>query len=109
MQGGIVGVASMILLLVGGICGFNAALRSAKTPREKDQAYLLGSMFLAIAVCSFFFDLFSFQQATRILFLVFGLLWSSCTIALPRDSKGHPPPLAVDAFLPIKVDTAAVR
>ena len=109
VQGGIVGVASMILLLVGGICGFNAALRSAKTPREKDQAYLLGSMFLAIAVCSFFFDLFSFQQATRILFLVFGLLWSSCTIALPRDSKGHPPPLAVDAFLPIKVDTAAVR
>jgi len=109
VQGGIVGVTAMILLVVGGMFGFNAALRRAKTPSERDQAYMLGSMFFAIMVCSFFFDLLSFQQATRILFLAFGLLWSTFTVALPRDSKGHPPPLAVDAFLPIKVETAAVR
>ena len=29
---------------------------------------MLGSMFVAILVCTFTFDLFSFQQATRILF-----------------------------------------
>ena len=68
MQGGIVGVAAMIVLTGGGIFGIAAALRSAATPRERDQAYMLGSMFVAILVSSFTFDLFSFQQAALILF-----------------------------------------
>jgi polysaccharide biosynthesis protein PslJ len=109
VQGGVVGVTAMMLLVVGGMFGFNAALRRAKTPGERDQAYMLGSIFFAIMVCSFFFDLLSFQQAARILFIAFGLLWSSFTVALPRDSGGHAPPLAVDDFRPIKAVTAAVR
>lgn len=90
VQGGLVGVTAMILLAGGGIFGFAAALRSATTRRERDQAYMLGSMFIAIIVCSFFFDLFNFQQATRILFIVFGLLWSSFTVSLPSvGPEGH--------------------
>jgi O-antigen ligase len=84
VQGGTVGLAAMIVLAGGGIFGISAALRSARTPRERDQAYVLGSMFVAILVSSFTFDLFSFQQPTTILFLIFGLLWSSFTVALPE-------------------------
>lgn len=109
VQGGIVGVTAMILLVVGGIFGFTAALRSATTPGERDQAYVLGSMFIGIAVCSFFFDLFNFQQATRILFIIFGLMWSSFTISLPRAGPGDPRPLAVQDSRRLELAAPAAR
>ncbi len=71
------------MLAGGGIFGLAAALRSAATPRERDQAYMLGSMFVAILVSSFTFDIMGFQQATFILFVVFGLLWSNFRVSLP--------------------------
>ena len=93
VQGGLVGLTAMIVLVVGGVFGFAAALRRATTRAERDQAYMLGSMFIAIVVCTFTFDLFSFQQVTRILFIIFGLLWSTFTISLPPDGPGDPRPL----------------
>ena len=83
VQGGMVGVTAMIVLAGGGIFGIAAALRGATTPRERDQAYMLGSMFVAILASSFTFDLFAFQQVTLILFIIFGLLWSNFTVPLP--------------------------
>jgi O-antigen ligase len=83
VQGGTVGVTAMIVLAGGGIFGLAAALRSAATPRERDQAYMLGSMFVAILVSSFLFDLFAFQQAALLLFIIVGMLWSSFIVSLP--------------------------
>jgi polysaccharide biosynthesis protein PslJ len=83
VQGGIVGLIAMILLAGGGIFGLAAALRSAATPRERDQAYTVGAMFVAILVSSFTFDLFAFQQAALLLIITFGLLWSSFVVPLP--------------------------
>jgi polysaccharide biosynthesis protein PslJ len=90
VQGGIVGLVAMILLAGGGIFGIAAALRGAATPRERDEAYTLGAMFVAILVSSFTFDLFAFQQAAFIFFIIFGLLWSNFTVPLPRSWTVRP-------------------
>jgi hypothetical protein len=76
----------MILLTGAGIVGISASLRGATNARERDQAYMLGSMFAAVLSSSIAFDLFSFQMATRILFVVFALLWCTFTITLPESS-----------------------
>ena len=90
VQGGIVGVAAMLVLAGGGIFGVSAALRRATTPRERDQAYTMGAMLVAILASSFTFDLFSFPQVTFLFFVLFGLLWSKFTVSLP-ESKTAPP------------------
>jgi O-antigen ligase len=81
VQGGIVGLVAMIVLASGGIFGLAAALRCAASPRERDQAYTMGAMLIGILASSFTFDLFSFQQATLLFFILFGLLWSNFTIS----------------------------
>ena len=88
VQGGVVGVTAMIVLAGGGIFGLAAALRRATTPVERDQAYMLGSMFIAMLASSYTFDLFFYQQATLIFFIVFGLLWSNFAVSLPDGQNG---------------------
>jgi polysaccharide biosynthesis protein PslJ len=83
VQGGVVGLTAMIALAVGGIFGISAAMRAARTRRERDQAYVLGAMFVGILSSSFTFDLFGFQQATVLMFILFGLLWSNFSLTLP--------------------------
>jgi O-antigen ligase len=87
VQGGVVGVTAMIVLAGGGIFGLAAALRRATTPVERDQAYMLGSMFIAILSSSYTFDLFFYQQVTFIFFIVFGLLWSNFSVSLPEGQN----------------------
>jgi O-antigen ligase len=87
VQGGTVGVTAMIVVAVGGIFGISAALRSATTRPERDQAYMLGAIFVAILASSFTFDLFFYQQATLIFFIVFGLLWCNFTVSLPEGQN----------------------
>jgi hypothetical protein len=84
VQGGIVGSVAMILLASGGIFGIAAALRGATSRRERDQAYAMGAMFISILSTSATFDLLSFQQATLVFFILFGLLWSNFTISFPE-------------------------
>jgi polysaccharide biosynthesis protein PslJ len=86
VQGGFVGVAAMILLTGGGIFGIAAALRSAASRHEREQAFVLGAIFVAILASSFTFDLFGFEQATLIFFIVFGLLWSNFTVPLRPET-----------------------
>lgn len=88
VQGGLVGLTAMILLTGGAIFGIAAALRRAGSPRERDQAYMLGAMAVGILTTSTTFDLFSFEQTAVILFIVFGLLWSPVTIQAP-EANGH--------------------
>ncbi|MFC7448775.1 O-antigen ligase family protein [Rhodococcus daqingensis] len=83
VQGGSVGLTAMILLAGGGIFGISAGLRRATSPRERDQAYMMGSVLVGILASSFTFDLFSYQQATLTFFIVFGLLWSGFTVPVP--------------------------
>ena len=87
VQGGAVGVVALMVLTGGGIFGLAAALRSASTPREREQAYMLGSMFVAILASSFTFDIIGFQQATLIFFIIFGLLWSGFFVSLPGPRR----------------------
>lgn len=84
-QGGIVGIAALMILTGGGLFGITAALRAATTQSERDVAYTLGSMFVAMLICTFTFDLFNFQQAVRILFIIFGLLWCNFAVPIPRS------------------------
>ncbi|WP_234800119.1 O-antigen ligase family protein [Mycolicibacterium diernhoferi] len=83
VQGGLFGVAAMIVLAGGGVFGIAAALRRASNQRERYQGYVLGAILVAILISSFTFDLFGFQQATFLFFITFGLLWSGFTIDSP--------------------------
>jgi O-antigen ligase len=77
VQGGVVGVFGMFLLIAGALLGFAAAVRYANDTRERDQAFAIGAAITAIAVTSSTFDLLGFEQIAFILFLLFGLAWSS--------------------------------
>lgn len=94
VQGGSVGLASMLALAVGGIFGISAALRTASTPRERDQAYAIGAMFVAVLSSSITMDLFSHQQASFIMLMSIGLLWSNFKVPIPAAGPvapaGHP-------------------
>ena len=81
VQGGIIGVAALIVLVGGGTFGVAAALRGSTTPPERDQAYMVGSMFVGIMATSTTFDLLSFQQAARVFFIIFGLLWCNYSVS----------------------------
>ena len=83
-QGGIVNVAGMIVVTGGGLFGIAAALRRATTKGERDQAYVMGAIFLGILSTTVTFDLFAFQQVTFVFFLVFGLLWSGVSVVIPE-------------------------
>lgn len=83
VQGGLVGIVAMLLLMGGGIFGIAAALRRATTRSERDLAYTLGASFAAIMVSSFTFDVLGFQQAALLLFVVFGMLWSTFRVSSP--------------------------
>lgn len=91
VEGGLVGVGALVVLTAGGIYGIAAALRSARTPRERDQAYAMGAVFVGILATSLTFDLFYFQQATLIFFLVFGLLWSGVTHSYTTTRTSYRP------------------
>jgi O-antigen ligase len=97
VQGGVVGLAAMVVLAVGGIFGISAAMRTARTLRERDQAYMLGAMFVGILSSSFTFDLFAFQQSTVLMFILFGLLWANFSLTLPEATG--PPSIRKRAFL----------
>ena len=83
-------LTAMIVLAAGGILGISAALRTASTPRERDQAYMIGSIFVGLLASSFTMDLFSYQQATFILLISVGLLWSNFKVSLPEARTALP-------------------
>lgn len=94
VQGGLVGAAAMVLLTVSTVFGIAAALRRASTPAERDQAYMLGAATVAILMSSTTFDLLYYQQASLLLFITFGLLWSEFTITVPTSQASPVGPTA---------------
>jgi len=90
VQGGLVGLLAFSILAVGGIFGITAALRSASTARERDQAYAVGAIFVAVLTSSVTMDLFSFAQATFIMFVSFALLWSQFGVAFTKEGDSTP-------------------
>jgi polysaccharide biosynthesis protein PslJ len=90
VQGGFVGLVAMIVFTAGVIFGIAAALRRATSQREREQAYLLGGMAAGILASSTTFDLFGFEQATLILFIVYALLWSSFIVPVPELDEHLP-------------------
>jgi len=94
-QGGLIGGFGILTLSLGGLFGVANALRGAGSSRERDRAYAVGAMFVGTLASSFTFDLFSFQQAALVFFLLFGLLWSNSTVLiqpvkLPTSAPGRP-------------------
>jgi O-antigen ligase len=93
LQGGLVGIAAMILLTLGTIFGVTAALRRATTPDEREQAYMLGAVTVGILIASATFDLLWYQQATLIFFVGFALLWAPFSIPVSESddsaAKSH--------------------
>ncbi|MGB3673026.1 MAG: O-antigen ligase family protein [Candidatus Nanopelagicales bacterium] len=80
VQGGIVGFSGMLIIAVGALFGAAAALRGAagdgeSSRRDRDQAFAMGSILIGILASSTTFDLFSYQSATILLFMLFGLTW----------------------------------
>jgi polysaccharide biosynthesis protein PslJ len=88
VQGGVIGVAALILLCGGTAFGVSAALRRATTPTQREQAYMLGAVAVGILLSSTTFDLLYYQQATLVFFIAFGLLWGPFTIPAP-ESQHH--------------------
>jgi O-antigen ligase len=86
VQGGLVSVTAMMVLSLGAVFGVSAGLRSAKSPRERDQAWAMGAMLMGILSSTVTFDLFTYQQATLVFFILFGMLWSNFTVAVPESS-----------------------
>ncbi|MGW0042437.1 O-antigen ligase family protein [Rhodococcus sp. NPDC003348] len=84
VQGGAVGLVAMLLVMTGAVAGMVTSLRAARSPRERDQTYAIGSALIGIIASTFTFDLFTYQQATFVYFLLFSLLWS----AWRRDVHG---------------------
>ncbi|TSD94466.1 O-antigen ligase family protein [Skermania sp. ID1734] len=87
VQGGIIGVAGMLVLAVGAVFGVAGALRSAADRRQRDLAFAMGAMLMSILASSATFDLFTFQQATLLFFVLYGLVWSNYDVAFP-EPKG---------------------
>jgi O-antigen ligase len=90
VQGGLVGVAAMMVISAGAIFGISAGLRCAKSPRERDQVYMMGAMLVGILSSSVTFDLFTYQQASLMFFILFGMLWANFAIPLPETSGARP-------------------
>jgi polysaccharide biosynthesis protein PslJ len=85
VQGGAVGLLAMTLLAGGAIFGISAALRRTPTsPGQREQTFMLGGIAVGILSSSFTFDLFGFEQAAMMFFMVFALLWSGFSVALPE-------------------------
>jgi len=82
-QGGLIGVLAMLVLVVGALVAFVAALRRASTRASRDQVFAMGAVFAGLTTSTFTFDMFRHQQAVMMTFLFFGLLW--CCISIPRD------------------------
>lgn len=91
VQGGVVGVVALAVLVIAGFAGLAAALRYSDGPRSRDLAYALGASFAAVAVSMVTFDLMAFQQASAVLFILYGLLWTrSAHLGSDRSrSPGH--------------------
>jgi O-antigen ligase len=87
VQGGLVGVAAMIVITFAALLGISAALRCATSIREREQAYMLGAVISGILVSSTTFDLFYYQQVTLVFFIVYGLLWGPYAVALPNVNR----------------------
>lgn len=85
--GGWVGLAAMVVFAGGTIFGIAAALRRATSPRQREQAYMLGAVATGILASSLTFDLGAYEQATTLTFVVFGLLWSGFNVSLPEPNQ----------------------
>ncbi|MGV9712247.1 O-antigen ligase family protein [Gordonia sp. NPDC003424] len=89
VQGGVVGIVALIALLSAGVAGLFVGVSQAENRRARDQTYALGAAFVGVSVSTFTFDLFSFQQAAMMLFVLFGLLWSGPKVCgPPRAAPG---------------------
>jgi O-antigen ligase len=97
-EGGLLGVAALSVLVVGGVFGIAHALRRTTTTRNKSEVYAMAAMFLAILSDSITFDFFNRDQILLVFFLLFGLLWANCTDTQSKSPSRREEP---DNHLPV--------
>ena len=110
VEGGSVGLAAMIVLAGGGIFGISAALRCATISRERDQAYAMGAILVAVFASSFTFDLFQIfpKQALYSLYCS-GCCGRNSRFVCPKGRKScNWRTIVARASIPIPI-TAAMR
>jgi O-antigen ligase len=87
VQGGVIGLIAMTAVMIGALFGMSASMRGVTSPRQREQTYVMAAMTVGIIASSFTFDLFSFEQAALVFFLLFGLLWSGFDVAAPERRR----------------------
>lgn len=74
--GGVLGVAMLTAMIIGGAVGLTAWKRTASDAAERDLVFAVAAGFVALVVSTTVFDMFAFQQAYLMFFLFFGIAWT---------------------------------
>lgn len=102
LSGGVVGIFSMVLVVLGTIFGVAYSLRQCDPdrPAERDLVYALAGGLTSMLIATTIFDEFSFSQTLLTLFLFYGLVWTfhgssdSGDLLSHRDIRTKSPPLS---------------
>jgi O-antigen ligase len=84
VQGGVVGLVALTAVMISAIFGMSASMRGVTSSRQREQTYVMAAGAVGIVASSFTFDLFSFEQAALVFFILFGLLWSGFDVVAPE-------------------------
>lgn len=84
-QGGLTGVAALLVVVVAIIFGLATSLRYAVTPKDRNQRFVIGAILVGLIASTTTSDFFRDQQVVFLTFLLLGLLWSG--IAVPIDGR----------------------
>lgn len=94
-EGGILWIAAFATLSLGGIFGIAATGRRSPTTASRDQNLAVGAMFLGLLASTPSFASLSYDPIYSIFFLLFGILWSSCSYPMRAPIAERPDQKAV--------------
>jgi hypothetical protein len=87
IEGGVVGLAALILVFLIGICTARGARRRWTDPHDRELAQSIAAS-LAVAMISFLtFDAFAFPMASEVTFFMLGCAGASWRLAVAREAK----------------------
>jgi O-antigen ligase len=93
VQVGVVGLAVYLALVLAGVLLAHDVIRRARDEDRRTVGLAAAAGFVAFAVASALFDLFSFSQAPYMFMFVAGLCSVAATSPAPSPAPAHPPVL----------------
>ena len=85
-EGGILAIVAFSALAVGGIFGIATAIRRSGSDEERDQKRAVGAAFLGLLSTTPTFAALSFDPQLSLFFLMFGMIWSGCSLTVARPN-----------------------